>query len=77
MRDFSELNINEGGGRIERNAPSSEVICAFQDQFGITLPDEYLKLLRHSTGRRRHAGPWTNFIFSTTTKPHAGACGPP
>ena len=50
MRDFSELNINEGGRRIERNAPSSEVIGAFQDQFGITLPDQYLKLLRHSNG---------------------------
>jgi hypothetical protein len=50
MRDFSELNINEGGRRIERDAPSSEVICAFQDHFGIILPDEYLKMLRHSNG---------------------------
>jgi hypothetical protein len=50
MRNISELNINVGGRRVGRVAPSNEVICAFQDHFGIALPEAYLKLLRHSNG---------------------------
>src|SRR5215469_13672208 len=50
MRNLSELNINEGGKRVDRLAPSKEIINAFQDHFAVTLPENYLKLLRHSNG---------------------------
>jgi hypothetical protein len=50
MRNLSELNINEGGKRVGRLAPSNEIIDAFQSHFGISLPELYLKLLRHSNG---------------------------
>jgi len=50
VRDLSELNINEGGRRVARPAPTAAIITAFQTLFGITLPEGYLKLLRHSNG---------------------------
>lgn len=50
MRDLSELNINEGGKPVQRPAPTRKAIEAFQTHFGITLPEEYLHLLRHSNG---------------------------
>jgi hypothetical protein len=50
MRDFSDLNINERGKHVERRPPSDEVIRAFQTQFNVRLPAEYLALLRHSNG---------------------------
>src|ERR1035441_9941815 len=51
MRDLAELNIIDGrvtGAR--RPARSNEVINAFQSHYGITLPEAYLTLLRHSNG---------------------------
>ncbi len=50
MRAISELNVNEGGRPIKRPAPSQVVINEFQSQFGVTLPESYLVLLRHSNG---------------------------
>jgi hypothetical protein len=50
MRDFAELNINEGGRRVLRPAPSDALIAAFQARFNVVLPEEYVRLLRHSNG---------------------------
>jgi hypothetical protein len=50
MRDLSELNINVGGKRVERAVPSDEQVREFQEHFDITLPSEYLRLLRYSNG---------------------------
>ncbi len=50
MRDLSALNINEGGKRVGRPAPSTDVISAFQSHYDITLPEDYLVLLRQSNG---------------------------
>lgn len=50
MRDLSELNINEGGRPVNRSAPSNETVSAFQSQFGLTLPEDYLRLLHYSNG---------------------------
>ena len=50
MRDLSELNINENGKRVTRPAPSNDVINALQARYGITLPEDYLTLLRQSNG---------------------------
>jgi hypothetical protein len=50
MRNFSILNINEGGRPVQREKPTNEIIDAFQTHFGIRLPEAYLELLRHSNG---------------------------
>jgi hypothetical protein len=50
MRDIAELHINEGGLPVTRSAPSAEVIAAFEQEFGITIPAELIALLRHSNG---------------------------
>jgi len=50
MRNLSELNINEGGEPVTRPAPTKDVINAFQARFGLVLPEEYLRILRHSNG---------------------------
>lgn len=50
MRELSELNINEGGKPVQRSSPTREVVEAFQSHFGVTLPLEYLRLLRYSNG---------------------------
>jgi hypothetical protein len=63
MRDLSELNINEGGRHVARPSPSTEIISAFQARYGVTLPEDYLNLLRHSNGGHPEldsfgASPW-------------------
>lgn len=50
MRDFAELNINEGGMRVQRDPPSQKIICEFEQHYGLTLPADYLALLRFSNG---------------------------
>jgi cell wall assembly regulator SMI1 len=50
MRNLAELNINEGGGPINRPPPTPEVIAAFEHEFNVSLPQEYVELLRHSNG---------------------------
>ena len=50
MRNLRELNINEGGKRVNRPSPSNELIRAFEACYGITLPEDYVKLLRYSNG---------------------------
>jgi hypothetical protein len=50
MRDLGELQINEGGRPVTRPPPDQRVIDSFQKQFGITLPPQYLSLLRYANG---------------------------
>lgn len=50
MRNLSELNLNEGGRPVERAPPSPEVISAFEEEFDVTLPPEYIALLMFSNG---------------------------
>lgn len=50
MRNLAELNINEGGKPVRRAPPSPEVISAFEREFDVSLPSEYLALLRFSNG---------------------------
>ena len=50
MRDLSELNINDGGEQVQRSAPARDVVEAFQAQFDVALPLDYLRLLSYSNG---------------------------
>lgn len=50
MRNLEELNINEGGQRVNRAPPTAEVIAAFESEFDVSLPQDYLALLTHSNG---------------------------
>jgi hypothetical protein len=50
MRDLSQLNINERGKRVQRLPPSDEIINSFQSRLSAKLPENYVKLLRHSNG---------------------------
>lgn len=50
MRDFAELNINERGKPVGRSSPTEIIISEFQSQFGVTLPQNYIKLLQHANG---------------------------
>ena len=50
MRDFAELNLNEGGKRVDRAPPSPEVISAFEREFGVSLPPDYISFLTYSNG---------------------------
>lgn len=50
MRNLVELNINEGGEAVRRAPPSPEIISAFEREFNVSLPSEYLELLMYSNG---------------------------
>jgi hypothetical protein len=50
MRNLDELNINDGGKKITRPAPSEKQIKDFQEQFKLSLPKEYIELLQYSNG---------------------------
>lgn len=50
MKDLSRLNLNEGGKRVTREAPTAAVVNSFQQRYSISLPQHYLELLRHSNG---------------------------
>jgi hypothetical protein len=50
MRKLEELNINKGGKPVQRPAPTNSIIAEFQQKYGVTLPEDYLRLLRHSNG---------------------------
>jgi cell wall assembly regulator SMI1 len=50
MRNLAELNINEGGKVVGRAPPTPEVISAFEHEFNVSLPSEYLELLMYSNG---------------------------
>jgi hypothetical protein len=50
MRDFAELNINDGGKPVARPAPSAAAVRAFEQAFAVELPRAYLALLRAANG---------------------------
>ena len=50
MRDLAELNLNDGGKKVDRAAPSPEVVFAFEREFGLSLPPDYISLLTYSNG---------------------------
>ena len=50
MRDVSVLNINEGGRPVRRPAPPRATIAAFERQYRLSLPTEFLALLRRANG---------------------------
>ena len=50
MRDLQELNVNEGGMPVTRAAPSYQNIEDFEGVYGVSLPESYLRFLRHANG---------------------------
>ena len=50
MRNLHEININIGGEPIARRAPTKEEIADFESHFGISLPEDYVRLLSHANG---------------------------
>ena len=50
MRNLKELNINERGKPVERAAPESTDIQAFEAAAGVQLPSGYLSFLCHANG---------------------------
>lgn len=50
MRDISELNINEGGMPVARSASSQDMVRAFEQEFDISLPKDYVRLLNEANG---------------------------
>jgi cell wall assembly regulator SMI1 len=50
MRNLAELNLNDRGQQVERAPPTPEVISAFEVEFDVTLPAEYISLLMYSNG---------------------------
>jgi hypothetical protein len=50
MRDLSEININDGGRPVTRPPPSPATIAAYEREFGVILPTDYVTLLLHSNG---------------------------
>ena len=50
MRNLAELNLNDRGERVERAPPAPEIIAAFEREFNVTLPSEYIELLTYSNG---------------------------
>src|SRR5262245_52633494 len=50
MRDLRELNMNDGGLPVDRKPPSDNEIREFEMYFGVELPGDYVKFLRHSNG---------------------------
>ncbi len=59
MRNLAELNITDDRGEpVRRAPPSREVIAAFEREFDVSLPSEYLELLMYANG----GGPEMNMI---------------
>lgn len=50
MRDLSELNLNDGGEPVTRRPPSDRIISKFEMTYGISLPKDYITLLKFSNG---------------------------
>ena len=88
MRDFAELNINEGGKSVGRPAPTEELVREFEINFAIKLPEEYLVLLKYSNGGgpeldtiqpidRRDVGLWSinRFYYLDGRKIFPKICG--
>ncbi len=53
MRNLAELKLTNSGGRpVDRAPPTAEVISAFEREFNVSLPPEYLEFLKYSNGGR-------------------------
>ena len=50
MRNLAELNLNEMGKRVERAAPTTEMVTIFENEFSVTLPPEYINFLMYCNG---------------------------
>ncbi len=50
MRDLSELNVNDGGKPVDRGPPSKEAIEAYEREFGVSLPLDYVWFLSQVNG---------------------------
>lgn len=50
MRNLAELDFIYEGEVVRRAPPSPGVIAAFEREFNVSLPSEYLELLRHANG---------------------------
>jgi hypothetical protein len=50
MRNLHELNINEGGKPVKRDAPGPDIVSEFEQHYGVSLPEDYLRLLNHANG---------------------------
>jgi len=50
VRNLSELNINEGGRPVGREAPPKEIIDSFESKTGLKIPQDYQEFLRFSNG---------------------------
>jgi hypothetical protein len=50
MRNLTELNINDGGRPVARNAPTDRVLAKFEKEFGQPLPEALRKLLSFANG---------------------------
>jgi hypothetical protein len=51
MRNLAELKLADARGEpVDRAPPSAEVISAFEREFNVSLPPEYLEFLKYSNG---------------------------
>lgn len=50
MRNLRELNINDGGAAPNRKAPDTETVEAFEEKFGLRIPDDLKSLLSVANG---------------------------
>ena len=57
MRDPAELKIGDGYGRpVNRPSPDAAVIRAFEQEFSVVLPEDYLSLLEAFNGGSPEVG---------------------
>lgn len=60
MRNLAELKMNEGprpitaGEHVSRSPPTEEQIRAFEAEFGVSLPADYVSFLRFANGGHPH-----------------------
>lgn len=50
MRDLSEINMNQGGKPVTRRSPLEAEIQAFEKEFNVSLPADYVAFLNYSNG---------------------------
>ncbi|WP_366058144.1 SMI1/KNR4 family protein [Pigmentiphaga sp.] len=50
MRNLVELNLTDRGRRVELVPPSDAIILAFENEFNVKFPPEYIEFLMYSNG---------------------------